>query len=84
MEPDDLLCSRNARPEKRGGERPDALARRTREECARSDARSKGQPLPLPKEENRELEILVGESDAHSMSAVDPITGAVPRGKGVL
>jgi hypothetical protein len=44
------LCSRNARPQKDGGERPGALlARRTRtvKRCS-FDARSKGQPWPLP------------------------------------
>ena len=74
MEPDDLLCSRNARPEKalvgraqwkinqppslrdherawkREGERPGALlARRTRTiRMCSFDARSEGQPWPLP------------------------------------
>jgi hypothetical protein len=43
-------CSRNARPQKYGEERPGALlARRTRtvKRCS-FDARSKGQPWPLP------------------------------------
>ena len=46
MEPDDLLCSRNARPQKDGKERPGALlARRTRTIGMCSfDARSKGHP----------------------------------------
>jgi len=50
MEPDDLLCSRNARPLKDGEERPGALlARRTRTvKLCSFDARSKGQPWPLP------------------------------------
>jgi len=45
MEPDDLLCSRNARPQKDGEERPRALlARRTRTmKLCSSDARSEGQ-----------------------------------------
>ena len=45
----DLLCSRNARPEM-GRERPGALlARRTRTmKLCSFDARSKGQPRPLP------------------------------------
>ena len=50
MEPDDLLCLRNARPQKDGEERPRALlARRTRTvKLCSFDARSKGQPWPLP------------------------------------
>jgi len=50
MEPDDLLCSRNARPEKDGEGAPGALlARRTRTvKLCSFDARSKGQPWPLP------------------------------------
>ena len=38
MEPDDLLCSRNARPQKDGkgsGQVPSLLAERARSECAR-------------------------------------------------
>jgi hypothetical protein len=50
MEADDLLCSRNARPEKDGEGGPGALlARRTRTvKLCSFDARSKGQPWPLP------------------------------------
>ena len=50
VEAGDLLCSRNARPEKDGRERPGALlARRTRTvKLCSFDARSKGQPRPLP------------------------------------
>jgi hypothetical protein len=59
MEPDDLLCSRNARPQKGGREWPGALlARRTRTIGMCSfDARSKGQPWPLSyREMGKELE----------------------------
>ena len=50
MEADDLLCSRNVRPPKDGEEWPGALlARRTRTiRMCLFDARSKGQPWPLP------------------------------------
>ena len=57
MEPDDLLCSRNARPEKALVGRaqwkinqPPSLEKRASLEgaCIPLDARSKGQPWPLP------------------------------------
>ena len=66
MEPDDLLCSRNARPEKALVGRaqwkinqPPSLERnerawREQHYCASSDGRSKRRPRPLPKKENRE------------------------------
>ena len=59
MEADDLLCSRNARPQKGwGGSGQGALlARRTRTvKLCSFDARSKGQPWPLPKLRFSELE----------------------------
>ena len=58
MEPDDLLCSRNARPRKALVERaqwkihqPPSLERERASlegTCISLDARSKGQPRPLP------------------------------------
>ena len=50
MEADDLLCSRNARPQKDGRERPGALlARRTRTvKLCSFDARNKGSLGPSP------------------------------------
>jgi len=50
MEPDDLLCSRNARPPKDArGQAPILLARRAPTIKRWSlDARSKGQPWPFP------------------------------------
>ena len=52
MEPDDLLCSRNARPQKgrRGVTKAALLARRTRTmKLCSSDARSKGSLGHSPK-----------------------------------
>jgi len=62
MEPVDLLCSRNARPQKDGGRaaRPFLLAERARWNCARPMRAVKGSPATplgekvwLRREENR-------------------------------
>ncbi len=63
MEPDALLCSRNARPEKDGeGAARCLLARRTRTvKLCSFDARSEGQPWPLLPRKRLEWARTVGD-----------------------
>ena len=57
MESDDLLCSRNARPQEgKGAARGPSCSQNATVKLCWFDARNKGQPWPLPLEKYREFE----------------------------
>ena len=80
MEPDDLLCSRNARPQKDGRERPGALlARRTRTiRMCSLDGRSGTNTGAIQRERASELGKIIKNGERGPMRAVEDQSAPIP------